>query len=124
MAINAPTSDQLHTLRHMLGINTPNDRQPVPSRNYAAVTPGDPAFAALEAAGWVERFRATTWPSRYDLFRCTARGQALAMASHRAIRRSAAQRRYSVYLSLRDALDVSFREFLTAPEYADARRQA
>src|SRR5688572_23336647 len=30
----ALTSEQLDTLRHMLGINTPHDRQPKPYRDY------------------------------------------------------------------------------------------
>ena len=35
------TDDQLDTLRHMLGINTPNDRIPRPYRNYYCADKGE-----------------------------------------------------------------------------------
>lgn len=119
------TADQLHTLRHMLGINTPNDRIPRPYRDYAAVNPGDAEFAELERLGAVECYRRSSPGYSYDYFRCTPAGRAAAMASHRTIRRTKAQRIYSKFLDVRDALnDLTFKEFLTNPEFAESRRSA
>ena len=114
------TSSQLHTLRHMLGINTPYDDRPRPTRNYAAVEPDDPEFLALERAGWVKQVR-RPWPAfQYDVYRCTDEGTAIAMASHRTIRRSAAARRYHRYLDLVDAIpDLTFGEFLQNKMYQE-----
>jgi hypothetical protein len=117
--------DQLHTLRHMLGINTPNDRLPKPHRDYAAVCPGDPQFAELERLGAVECYRRPCPGFEYDYFRCTPAGRAAAMASHKTIRRTKSQRIYSKFLDVSDALqDLTFREFLTLPEFAECRRSA
>lgn len=109
----------------MLGINTPDDRLPRPHRDYAAVDPGDPDFAALAALGAVERYRTAGAGSPYDYFRCTDVGRTKAMASHKAIRRSKSQRMYSKFLDIKDALgDLTFRDFLTDPQLAQTRRNA
>lgn len=119
------SDEQLHTLRHMLGINTPDDRVPRPHRDYAAVSPGDTEFAALAALGAVERYRVAGAGAPYDYFRCTAAGRAMAIASHRTIRRSKSQRIYSKFLDVKDALnDLTFKEFLTRPEFAATRKGA
>jgi hypothetical protein len=105
----------------MLGINTPGDRVPKPFRNYAAVNPGDPAFVALEAAGAVEKTPGVPW-SEYDYFRCTEAGKIAAMRSHREIRDSKSKRRYGVFLDVRECFqDLTFKEFLTDPQFAEAR---
>lgn len=118
------TKDQLHTLRHMLGINTPDDRIPKPYRNYAAVPPGDNEFAELAALGAVICYRRAGGPgSRYDYFQCTDAGRAAAMKSHRTIRNSRSKRMYSKFLDISDCCaDLTFREFLTSPEFAETRR--
>lgn len=124
MELNA---DQLHMLRHMLGINTPTHRRPRPYRNHAAVIPGDPRFLALEAAGAVARCRrAGDAPGfEYDYYACTPAGREAAMRSHRDIRFPKKKHTYARYLSLRDALpDLSFREFLVDPDYSDIRKEA
>jgi len=121
------TDDQLHTLRHMLGINTPDDRKPRPYRDYAAVNPGDPEFAELERLGAVERINkpVPSWASDYEWYQCTEAGKAAAMASHRRIRKGKPQRVYLAYLSCRDCCpDLTFKEFLTDPEFDEERRQA
>ena len=121
------TDDQLHTLRHMLGINTPDDRKPRPYRDYAAVNPGDPEFGELERLGAVERVRrpAPDWAYGYAWYQCTEAGKAAAMASHRRIRKGKPQRVYLAYLSCRDCCpDLTFKEFLTDPEFDEERRQA
>lgn len=119
------TPGQLHTLRHMLGINTPYDARPKPHRDYAAVNPGDAKFLALAEAGAVERYRVAGPASPYDYYRCTASGRAAAMASHKTIRVTKSRRIYSKFLDVRDALqDLTFREFLTHEQFAQTRREA
>lgn len=119
------TPEQLDTLRHMLGINDPSKARPEPWRNYAAVNPGDPEFLELERLGAVECYRRQSPNSSFDYFRCTEAGRAAACASHKSIRWSKSKRIYSKFLDVRDALgDVTFREFLTDPTYAECRRSA
>jgi hypothetical protein len=117
------TKDQLHTLRHMLGINTPYDRIPKPNRNYAAVNPGDPEFLELERLGMVKK-NASAKPgiTEYDYYRCTDNGRFEAMRSHRDIRKSKSKRRYSIFLDISESYpDMTFKDFLTDPYFKDAR---
>ena len=117
------TNDQLYTLRHMLGINTPNYRIPKPYRNYAAVNHEDKEFAELERLGAVEQY--TIYSKEYVYFRCTGAGKLAAMRSHRTIRKTKSQRRYSAYLDLIDACqELTFKDFLTNPEFKEDRDNA
>jgi hypothetical protein len=50
------SAKQLDTLRHMLGINTPNDRIPRPYRNYYAANPGDQEMLKLESLGAIKKY--------------------------------------------------------------------
>lgn len=121
------TEEQLHTLRHMLGINTPYDRVPRSYRNYAAASPGDEAYLALERLGAVERIPKPVpgWASDYEWFQCTEAGRAVAMASHKAIRKPKGKRVYSKYLDVSDCCpDLTFKEFLTSSEFKEARDNA
>lgn len=122
-ALNAAHADML---RHMLGINDPAVGRPKPYRNHAAVTPGDPLFVELAELGLVERYHAVgDGGSAYDYFRCTEAGRSAAMASHRACRWPRPRRRYHRFLALGDVFpDLTFREFLTDPMFADVRRTA
>lgn len=121
----AASKDQLHTLRHMLGINTPEDRVPKPYRDYGAVNPGDAKFVEMERIGLVEIYRRSSSANEYDYYRCTPKGRALAMASHKTIRLKKSSRVYSKFLDVRDALGgLSFKEFLTNPEFAETRKSA
>jgi ribosomal protein S27AE len=108
----------------MLGINDPSISTPRPYRNYAAVEPGDAEFAELERLGLVELYKISCPPFvQYDYYRCTETGRTVAIASHKSIRWPRGRRRYVSFLRLRDACPgVSFREFLTDPLYAEARR--
>lgn len=118
------TSQQLHTLRHMLGINDPYARTPKPYRNYAAVNPGDQEFAELERLGAVERYTPRL-ASGYEWFRCTEAGKAAANWSHRAMRKTKPQRVYHSYLSCRDCYsDLTFKEFLTNDAFKEIRARA
>lgn len=116
------TDSQLDTLRHMLGINTPYDKEPQPYRNYAAVPPGAAEFAKLEGLGAVEKYASPSDAFPYDLYRCTEAGKLAAMKSHKEIRKTAGARRYRAYLGLSDLCpDLTFKEFLTSSEFADER---
>ncbi|MFA7483903.1 MAG: hypothetical protein WC314_25640 [Vulcanimicrobiota bacterium] len=113
---------QLHTLRHMLGINTPYDKIPRPYRNYAAVEPSDPEFIELAKLGAVEVYRRS---EVYLYYRCTDQGRAAALRSHRKIRRTKAQRVYGKFLDLCDVFpDMTFKDFLTSPYFDRARKEA
>lgn len=120
-----PSARHLDMLRHMLGINTPEQRVPTPYRNYAAVNPGDPLFVELTALGMVERYRVAGGDFEYDYYRCTEAGRLAAMRSYRTIRLSKSKRVYARFLNISDAYgDLTFREFLTSPRFAEARRDA
>lgn len=119
------TDDQLDTLRHMLGINDPDLRESKPYRNYYAACPGDPKLAALAETGAVRLSHGPRPGLPYDCYVCTVSGIQAAIQSHRTIRRTKAQRTYSKYLDHSDVCpDLTFREFLTLPEFAAARREA
>lgn len=116
------TPDQLDILRHMLGINTPDDRSPKPYRDYYCANTGDANLHELQRVGAVRLYRTI---DSYEWFCCTDAGRAAAMASHRTIRRSKARRVYSKFLDLRECWpDLTFREFLTNPELRETRLSA
>lgn len=113
---------QLDILRHMLGINDRWAREPKPYRNYFAAGPGDEELEELERIGAV-RLIGKRWDLLY--YETTAAGRVAAMASHKKIRMKKPQRVYSRYLSVSDCCsDLTFKEFLTKPEYAEIRRNA
>lgn len=116
------TNEQLQTLRHMLGIDEPSERDPQPYRDYYAAYKGQKEMLELEAIGAVRRFAEC---EHYHWYTTTDAGRAAAIASHRAIRLSKPNRIYSKYLDFADTHSgLTFREFLTSPDYADARAAA
>lgn len=116
------SDEQLRVLRHMLGINKPREAAPIPYRDRYCAPVGDPALEALVAAGAVERYAEE---GGYSWYRTTPAGREAAIASHRAIRWRKPARVYARYLAIRDALsDLSFKRFLTDPQFADERRAA
>lgn len=113
---------QLDTLRHMLGINTPDDPRPKPYRDYYCANPGDTKLLELERLGAVEKY---SEQGSYYWYRCTPAGRAAAMASHKTIRNSKAKRVYGKFLEVRDAFnDLTFKDFLTHEDFRDCRRNA
>lgn len=113
---------QLHTLRHMLGINNPSKEKPISYRNYAAVMPGDKHFIELEQLGYIEKYHSSGRETDYDWYRRTELGTEKAIASFKTIQDSAGKRRYSRYLHLREVLpSLTFRDFLIDPEYKQIR---
>lgn len=118
----SPTTEECSVLRHMLGIDRPEERAPVPYRDYYCADPGDQQLAAMAARGLVECYSRR---GGYSWYRCTPAGREAALASHRAIRYGKPKRVYLRYLKASDALpDLTFREFLTDPQFAEARRMA
>lgn len=116
------TVEQLQTLRHMLGIDDPHMPKPKPWRDYFCANPGDEKMRALAALGAVEMYAVR---DRYEWFQTTDAGRAAAMASHKTIRLSKSSRVYSKFLDVRDCFsDLTFKEFLTDPHFAETRRSA
>lgn len=115
------TPTQLQTLRHMLGIDTPETREPLPTRDYYCANPGDPELLELQRLGAVHRYGVR---DGYEWFTTTAAGRAAAMASHRTIRLSRPKRLYRRWLHVSDAVGCTFGQYLTEPEYAASRRLA
>jgi hypothetical protein len=113
---------QLSTLRHMLGINDPTVKIPTPWRNYAAVSPDDKEFKELHSLGLV---KFDGHHGSYDYYSCTELGRLFAVKSHKDIRYKKSRRVYIKYLSVADANpDLTFKEFLTDPEFAKYRHEA
>ena len=111
------------TLRHMLGINDPSKPLPVDFyRDYAAVCVGDPHFIELEADGFVTCYRRADPNTSYDWFTTTPAGKRAALASFKVRQLPKAARRYKAFLRMADvAPDLTFREYLTNPAYAEHR---
>jgi hypothetical protein len=119
------TEGQLQTLRHMLGVDR-MDNFCEPYRNHYAACPDSPSdrrLRQMESLGLVE-YCGDAWQYRY--YRATEAGREAALESHRkavaAIPKS--KRVYRAWLSVSDVLPVTFKEFLTDPEYKDIRKRA
>lgn len=118
-------SEQLRILRHMLGIDDPDAREPKPYRNYYAACPGDPAMVALAETGAVRLALGPVEGYPYDYYVCTNAGIEAAINNHRTIRKSKSQRVYSAFLSACDCYpDLTFKQFLTDPYFVETRRSA
>lgn len=116
------TEKQLDTLRHMLGINDPWMPEPTPSRDYFCASSGDPELAELARLGLVRLY---SQRNNYDWYATTDAGKDAAMRSHKTIRYTKAQRVYGKFLDIRDCYsELTFKEFITSPEFADSRRAA
>lgn len=115
-------AEHLDMLRHMLGINVADRRNPPEYRNYACTNPGDATMRALQAAGMVLKYRIG---NGYEWWTATDAGIAAARASQRAMLKPKAARVYARFLDVSDALpDLTFKRFLTSPEFAETRRDA
>jgi len=112
--------DQLHMLRHMLGINVTDRANPNEYRDYAACNPGDERMLALEAAGLVRCYRRAT--EGLDWWTTTDTGKSVARKSHRARLMPKKKRVYRAYLRMLDVdPDTTFKQFITDPAFAEAR---
>lgn len=116
------TEEDLDTLRHMLGINDAR-KPPKPYRDHYCANAGDKKLERLEALGMVRIVRKPDPMIPYVTYSTTEAGRAAAMVSATKRLVSKKQRIYSRFLDVRDACpDLSFREFLVSPDFADARR--
>lgn len=107
----------------MLGLSEQWHRQPDCYRNYAAVDESGDLHAqmrSMEQRGLVEE----TCPIGPKMlrYRCTDRGRQAALERYEENLGTRAERRYRRYLQVSDVWpDLSFIEFLTSKQYADAR---
>ena len=116
------TDEQERILRHMLGINRPELKLPIPTRDYYCANPGNKDLLELEALGAVECYRKC---GTYFWYTTTEAGRLAGIKSHRKIRYGRDQRRYDRFLEAKDAFsDLTFREFLTHPYFKEAREGA
>ncbi len=112
--------DQLQALRHMLGIDKPEEKEPTSYRNYYCACLGDPLMNGLRHLGFVRLYRVT---EKYEWFLATETGIAAAFASHKRICWPKSKRMYSKFLDLKDCWpDLTFKQFLTDPELAETRK--
>ncbi len=122
MADLALTPQQEHILRHMLGIDDASKRNPTEYRDYYCANPGDPELHELARLGLVRLYRTD---ASYEWFTTTDAGKAAARAAHRRSLYPKKKRVYLRFLNASDAIaDLTFHEFLTSPEFAQARREA
>jgi hypothetical protein len=106
----------------MLGIDDPYMAKPKPYRNYYCANPGDPALHELASLGMVVLYSSH---GSYEWFATTSAGRHAAEESQKAIRHTKAKRIYARWLSVADAWpDLTFKRFLTDPQFADTRRSA
>lgn len=118
----ALSDEQLRVLRHMLGIDDPWVRVPMPSRDYYCANPGDEQMRCLQSLGAVRLYSER---DGYEWFTTTEAGRHAAMASHRGIRKPKGARVYSLFLRLKDCWpDLTFKAFLTRSDLRDARQAA
>jgi hypothetical protein len=111
--------EQLRVLRHMLGIDKPYIRNPIPYRDYYCARKGDTELQELAEHGAVSLYRQC---ETYDWYRTTEAGKAAAIASHKQIRMTKAKRVYRAYLRMSDTYqDLTFKQFLTDPDFRDVR---
>ena len=110
----------------MLGINNVgNGRRPEPYRDYYCAGAGNQEMADLVKLGAVEQY-APAAPSSYEWFRTTEAGRLAAIQSWRGkFAQTKAKRVYSRFLDCAEVdQDLTFRDFLTNPNYAEIRREA
>lgn len=113
---------QLDMLRHMLGINDPWMREPEPTRDYYAANPEDEHLIELASLGMVRKYSER---GEYFWYCSTPAGRAAAIKSHRSIRYSKSKRVYGKFLDISDCFaDLTFKQFLTDPQFAETRRSA
>ena len=114
--------EHLRVLRHMLGIDDPRVRR-APYRDHYCAAEG-------EQRAKLERMRelglvgpvSGEWTSYYQT---TELGRKLALESAKKRLCTKKKRVYLMYLRASDLdPDLTFHEFLTSPDYAEARRKA
>jgi len=116
------SNEQLRILRHMLGIDVCDTPRPNEYRDYYCANPGDERLLDLQRLGMVEKYRVA---AGYEWFTTTDAGKAAARASQQAMLLPKRRRIYLRWLSVKDACpDLTFRDYLVRPEFADDRKAA
>lgn len=109
--------------QHALGISA-DKREPY--RNRYVAGPGHHAMPAIErliAAGFMQEAPAPAFLATGDkVYQVTPLGEAEAISC--LPRMSRGKRRYKAWLRISDVYQVTFRQFLTSPQWAEARRMA
>lgn len=109
----------LSILRHMLGIDTPWIKNPNEYRDYYCSNPDYEPLLELEEMGMVVKY-SERWG--YHWFKTTDIGKEAARESQRRMLLPRPKRRYRKWLSVSDCVPgLTFEEFLTLPEYKEAR---
>ena len=113
----------LGILHHTLGVSNPNKPEDPPYRNHFVLGDGHSDMTVLSVMverGLMAR-RCSALPGGDWVFHATDDGVRLALQTRP--RASKRRQRYSRFLVYRDALpDLTFKEFLTSPDFAEARR--
>lgn len=124
------TESDLDTLRHMLGWQRRDQKEPLDGRNSYCAEPGDEDLTRLEQLGLVQCTRRAGLPGifqEYDCFVATELGKAMARKSFYQRREGKAKRVYSAWLTVADVWpDWTFGDFLksTHPDVVAVRRNA
>lgn len=112
-------------LAHALGIEYQQARrEPNEYRNYYVSEPDDPEVAQLVEAGLIALASRPSWTGGLVAFTVTDAGKEQARAFWKARQYPQKKRVYAAFLLVSDVREVTFREFLTSPEYAKARENA
>lgn len=115
----------MRILLHTLGIDRYDTKDPNAYRDYFAADPSNERLKAMANAGLVRRYREPSEGMPYDLYETTELGKHEAFNYWYRHRKPKKARVYSRFLDCREAnADLTFRDFLVEPEYADIRRQA
>lgn len=113
------SEEHLRILRHMLGIDTPWIKNPNEYRDYYCANPGYGPLLELEKMGMVVKY---SEGGGYHWFKTTDMGKEAARESQRRMLLPKPKRRYRKWLSVSDSVPgLTFEEFLTLPEYKEAR---
>lgn len=118
------TTEQVDILQHMLGLTDPASPNPNEYRDYYCASPGDPQLRELERLGMVRMY---SDHGEYEWFTTTDAGKSVARARYMRDMQTKTkkQRVYLSWLRLSDVCpDLTFREFLTRPEFSERRRNA
>lgn len=116
------SEEQLRVLRHMLGLTHPERREQVPYRDHYCANPGETKLVELECLGMVRKY---CEHGGYWCYCTTDAGRAAAIESALQKRLPKPKRLYHLYLDVSDCFpDLTFKDFLIDPEFADARSRA
>lgn len=119
-----PTDEQLRKLRHMLGLTDRYKRDPQPYRNHWSADGDSPELEEMVRLGLCERRDRVSFVPGVTYY-ATEEGKRWAMRSAMERRKPKGARTWATFLRCSDSdPDLTFREFITSPDYAEIRRNA